>query len=103
MKRRPVPSAGEVSSSGAVNPLATVASLTLMEPWWMSGTGGVGVGVGAATVTLPLMPNNRDTAAIAARFEKLRSIRCCLPTVVVTFNVLGNIDAVAVALLFDCM
>ena len=89
MKRRPVPSAGEVSSSGAVNPLATVASLTLMDPWWMSGTGGVGVGVGVLAVTLPIsdVRSRRDTAATA---------------VVVTRDILGK-NAVMFDLLFDCM
>src|SRR6266704_884296 len=103
MKRRPLPSAGELTSSGAVNPLATVENFNLIGPFVISGTGGVGVGVGSALRFVSDMTNKRDTAAIAARFEKLRSIRCCLPTVVVTFNVLGNMDVVAVNLLFGCM
>src|SRR5882724_9385577 len=103
MKRRPLPSAGELTSSGAVNPLATVASFNWIGPCWMIGSGGVGPGMGAALRFVSDMTNNRDTAAIAARFETLRSIRCCLPTVVVTFNVLGNMDVIAVNLLFGCV
>ena len=88
MKRRPVLSAAEVSSSGAVNPLATVASVILMDPRSMSGTGGVGVGVGVLAVALPVSDrrSQRDTTAAVA----------------VTCDILGKI-AVMFDSLFECM
>ena len=88
MKRRPLPSAAEVSSSGAVNPLATVVSLTLMDPRSMSGTGGVGVGVGVLAVALPVSDRKskrNTTAAVAVTCDILRK------------------TAVMFDLLFDCM
>jgi len=60
-----------------------------MDPWWMSGTGGVGVGVGVLAVTLPIsdVRTREDTTATAA---------------VVTRDILGK-NAVVFDLLFDCM
>ena len=60
-----------------------------MDPWWMSGTGGVGVGVGVLAVTLPIsdVRSRKDTTATA---------------VMVTRDILEK-NAVMFDLLFDCM
>src|SRR5438876_8837929 len=69
MKRRPLPSAGELTSSGAVNPLATVEKFSRIDPFWISGTGGVGVGVGSALRPASDVRSRRDNTARAARFR----------------------------------
>ena len=61
MKRRPLPSAGELTSSGAVKPLAKVESLSATDAFRMSGTGGVGVGVGSARDS-PVAKETEQTA-----------------------------------------
>src|SRR5712691_6737144 len=69
MKRRPLPSAGELTSSGAVNPLATVENFNLIGPFVISGTGGVGVGVGSALRSVSDVTSRRANTARAARFR----------------------------------
>src|SRR5439155_21877307 len=91
MRGRPVPSAVEVSSSGAVTPLATVSSPTWMDPCLISGTGGVGSG--PATL---FAPTAQDEVAVKSKIPaaQMHAKR---------FNALPNMDSVAVGLLFDCM
>src|SRR2546430_14482531 len=71
MESRPVPSEGELTSIGAVSPLATVEKFSRIDPFWISGTGGVGVGVGVGSAMRPAsdVRSRRDNIARAARFR----------------------------------
>src|SRR5262249_18326597 len=100
--------AAEVSSSGAVNPFATVASLILIDPRSMSGTGGPDSAF--ATLSVPTTPAIWETRLvqwyalfpIAAQDEV--AVRSKVPAARMyarRFHLLPNMDVVA--WLFDCM
>src|SRR5215510_2869251 len=102
MNRRPLPSAGELTSFGAVNPLATLESCSAIRPFPISGTGGVGVGVGSAR---RLASGERSRADSMTRSTGLRchddrttpfppgAVMCDFP----------EENAVAIDLMFGCM
>src|SRR5581483_4496910 len=99
----------EVSSSGAVNPLATIASFTCTAPCSISGTGGVPSGFATLTASLSAIPPISEEAgweafgAAARGAIAERSKVAAAQMYAKRFTGLRDMDCVGAGLLFSCV